>query len=150
MKNYYQPKPSKIVQRFKFNTRNQAEGESIATYLAALRTLAEHCEYRDSLKDMLRDRLVCGVLHEGTQKRLLYEKDLTYQKAVELAQSIELAEKDMKDIKHSTSTTRTDRYSPEGIEHTTTSSTSFCMTKASSRLFFSRSLTFTFKRGEVW
>ena len=54
---------------------------------------------------MLRDRLVCGVLHEGTQKRLLYEKDLTYQKAVELAQSIELAEKDMKDIKHSTSTT---------------------------------------------
>ena len=45
VKNYYQPKPSKIVQRFKFNTRNQAEGESIATYLAALRTLAEHCEY---------------------------------------------------------------------------------------------------------
>ena len=105
MKNYYQPKPSKIVQRFKFNTRNKAEGESIATYLAALQTLAEHCEYGDSLKDMLRDRLVCGVLHEGTQKRLLYEKDLTYQKAVELAQSIELAEKDMKDIKHSTSTT---------------------------------------------
>ena len=43
VKDYLQPKPSMIVQRFKFNTRNQAEGESIAAYLASLRALAEHC-----------------------------------------------------------------------------------------------------------
>ena len=101
VKNYYQPKPSKIVQRFKFNTRNQSESESIATYLAALRTLAEHCEYGDSLKEMLRDRLVCGVRHEGIQKRLLAEKDLTYDKALQLAQAIESAERDTRDIKRS-------------------------------------------------
>ena len=37
VKDYYQPTPSEIVQRFKFNTRNRAAGESIAGYVAALR-----------------------------------------------------------------------------------------------------------------
>ena len=38
---------------------------------------------------MIRDRLVCGVQHDGIQKA---EKDLTYDKALELAKSIEAAE----------------------------------------------------------
>ena len=52
---HYDPKPSFIVQRFKFYNRTRAAGESIATFLAALRKIAEHCEYKDTLKDMLRD-----------------------------------------------------------------------------------------------
>ena len=103
---HFQPKPSKIVQRFKFNTRIQQEGESIATYLAALRAIAEYCEYGETLKEMLRDRLVCGVLNEGIQKRLLSEKNLTYDRAVELAVSIESAERDTKQIKSSTNGTK--------------------------------------------
>ena len=43
VKNFYDPKPSTIVQRFQFNTRERASGETIATYVAALRKLAEHC-----------------------------------------------------------------------------------------------------------
>ena len=39
------PKPSEIVQRFKFNNRFRNEGESVADFVAALRNLAEHCEY---------------------------------------------------------------------------------------------------------
>lgn len=64
--------------------------------MAALRELSEHCKYLDGqLEEMLRDRLVCGVQHDGIQKKLLSEKDLTYdEKALELAQSIEAAEKD--------------------------------------------------------
>lgn len=46
VKNYYQPKPSMIVSRFKFNTKNQAAGESIATYLAELRVSAEYCDMK--------------------------------------------------------------------------------------------------------
>ena len=34
---------------------------------------------------MLRDRLVCGVNHQGIQKRMLGEKELTYEKALEIA-----------------------------------------------------------------
>ena len=37
------PKPSEIVRRFMFNNRL----ESVADFVAALRNLAEHCEYGD-------------------------------------------------------------------------------------------------------
>ena len=47
MKKHYNPRPSVIVQRYKFHTRVRQAGESIADYLAALRTLSEYCEFRD-------------------------------------------------------------------------------------------------------
>ena len=68
------PKPSEIVQRFKFNNRFRTEGESVADFVAALRNLAEHCEYGDTLETMLRDRIVCGIQDEKIQRRLLVEK----------------------------------------------------------------------------
>ena len=96
---YYKPKPSVIVQRYKFNMRVRKQGESVATYVAALRELAEHCSYGTTLKEMLRDRLVCGVNHEGIQRKLLGEKNLTYETALTLAQSIETAERESKDLR---------------------------------------------------
>lgn len=50
---HYAPKPSPIVQRFKFNTRERQPGESISVYIAALRTIGEHCGFGDSLTDMI-------------------------------------------------------------------------------------------------
>ncbi len=69
---YYNPTPSSIVQRFKFNTRIRAPGKTVSSSVAALRELSEHCKYQDGqLEEMLRDRLVCGVQHDGIQKKLL-------------------------------------------------------------------------------
>ena len=53
---------------------------------------------------MIRDRLVCGVNHDMIQPRLLAEKDLTYEKAVELAEAVEAAEKNSKILKNGAST----------------------------------------------
>ena len=97
---FYDPKPSSIVQRFRFNTRQRASNESIATYVAALRRLAEHCNFSD-LNEMLRDRLVCGVNHDTIQTRLLAEKELTFQKALDLSQAVEAAEKNSKLLQNS-------------------------------------------------
>ena len=47
--------------------------------------IAEHCNYKDSLQEMLRDLLVCGVNHAGIQKCLLAEKDLTLEVALSKA-----------------------------------------------------------------
>ena len=91
---YYQPIPSEIVQRYKFNTIVRASGELIATYVAALRELSEYCNYGDKLHEMLRDRLVCGVNHDTIQRKLLAETDLTYEKAYTLAQAIEASKRD--------------------------------------------------------
>ena len=112
-KTHYNPRPSFIVQRFKFYNRTRSKEESIATYVAALRALAEYCEYGDSLNIMLRHRLVCGVNHEGIQRRLLSEKDLTYEKALEIALAMEAAAKDTRDLLAASN-------APTGLHYTAT------------------------------
>ena len=69
--------------------------------MAALRKLAEFCNYRESLDEMLRDRFVCGIAHSAVQKRLLTETDLSFTKAVTVAQAIKLAEKGSQQIQSS-------------------------------------------------
>ena len=62
---FYDPKSSLIMQQYLFNSRVRASGESIASYVAALCKLAEHYSYGDAMEEMIRDRLVCGVNHDG-------------------------------------------------------------------------------------
>ena len=88
MKNHYTPAPSKIV-RFRFNSRFRRSGESVSTYIAELRALAEFCNFGETLNLMIRDRLVCGMNDDNTQRLLLAEKELTYEKALEIARSQE-------------------------------------------------------------
>ena len=47
---------------------------------------------------MIRDRLVCGVMDNKIQRRLLAEKDLTFKKAYEMAISMEMAAKGVVDL----------------------------------------------------
>ena len=98
VKTHKEPAPSIIVRRFLFNTCNQKAGESIVEYIAILRKAAEHCNYGDSLSEMLQARLVYGITNITVQKRLLAEKELSLNKAVSLAQSIEVAEQGAKDL----------------------------------------------------
>ena len=81
IKDHLQPRPSVIVERFTFHSRNRREGESVSVYVAELKKLSEYCGFGDALNDMLRDRLVCGINDSGVQRRLLSEPDLTYRKA---------------------------------------------------------------------
>ena len=98
LQDHFIPKPSAIVQRFKFNTRSQQPGETIAMFLAELRHLSEHCEFGITLDEMLRDRLVCGVRDIRIQRRLLTESKLTLKPALDLSLAIEAADKDASKI----------------------------------------------------
>lgn len=71
LKNHLSPKPLVIAERFRFHNRNQSKDESISEYVAELRKLSQFCEFGGGLSDALRDRLVCGMHCQGTQKRLL-------------------------------------------------------------------------------
>lgn len=97
LKDHFNPKPSEIVQRFKFNTQTCYQGESIADYVAELRKLVRDCNYGTTLLQMLRDRLVCEVNDDRIQRRLLSHRDLDFDKAWEIAQSMQSA-KDVRDI----------------------------------------------------
>ena len=92
LQRHFDPKPLVIAERFYFHSRSQAAGESIAEYVAELRRLATDCEFGEYLEQALRDRLVCGLKHEPTQKRLLSESTLSLAKAIEIAQSVEATE----------------------------------------------------------
>ena len=90
------------MQRFCFNSRTRQAGESVAAYLTELKKLSEHCAYGDSLNDMLRDRIVCGIQDQRTQCRLLAETDLTLKRAraLEVAHAIESADKQVQELQH--------------------------------------------------
>ena len=98
VKKHHDPKPSVIVQRYCFNSRNRRSGESVAAYIAELWHLSEHCEFGTTLNQMLHDRLVCGVEEPKIQRRLLVEPDLTFDKAFELALAAEAADRNAKDL----------------------------------------------------
>ena len=89
--------------RFKFNCRFRKQGETIQQYVAELRSLSEHCDFRDQLEEMMRDRLVCGVNDERIQRRLLAESRLDFKKALELARAREIADKNTRDIQQGNS-----------------------------------------------
>ena len=105
LSDYFNPKPSTIVQRYKFNTRVRESGESVASYVAALKSLAEYCDYGPKLDEMVRDRIVCGINNSRIQSRLLQERNLTYQNALDTAQAMELAAKDIADMQKRTPST---------------------------------------------
>ena len=98
VKDHYNPKPPVIVQRFKFNTRSQQQGESVVAFVAALREIAQFCDYKTMLDEMIRDRVVCGLSKAHIQKRLLAEPDLDLKKTIELAVGMETAEQNVRDI----------------------------------------------------
>ena len=110
LEKHFDPKPSSIVQRFKFNTRIRNSDESVATYVANLRAIGEHCDFGDTLELMIRDRLVCGINDTRIQRRLLQEPNLTYKCAFETAQAMEVAAKDFQDITQRSSTKPTAVY----------------------------------------
>ena len=87
VQDHYTPPPSVIVQRFKFHSRSQKDGESIAEFVA---------NYDGSLSTA-RDVRV--------QRHLLAETDLAFKKAFELSQAAEVAEQNAKDLHKSHATT---------------------------------------------
>ena len=50
---HHDPKPSVIVQRYRFNTRYLRVGESVSTYVAELRQLSNRCDFGPSLQQIL-------------------------------------------------------------------------------------------------
>ena len=86
VQNHLEPKSSKILCRFKFNSYNRKAGQPEVEYVVLLHQLAKDCDFRGTLNDMLRDRLVCFINGEKIQLKLLAEKNtLMFENAMELA-----------------------------------------------------------------
>ncbi|XP_071492237.1 uncharacterized protein [Diadema antillarum] len=94
------PQPLVIAERFKFHQRNQHSHESVSEYAADLRRLSDtSCKFDAFLKEALRDKFVCGLQSTVIQKRLLSEANLTFDKALDLALAMELADRNTREMK---------------------------------------------------
>ena len=95
LKDHHKPKVILIFERYKFYSRNQKSNETVAEFVAGIKSLAHTCSFGDQLDDMLRDRFVMGLSSSETQHTLLAEADLTFKRAVEIATAREAAHKDV-------------------------------------------------------
>ena len=91
---YCEPRTQVIYERYRFNNRNQEPGESIASYLTELRTMAKKTANMND--EILRDRIVLGIRDDKMRERLLRLNDLTLQKAVDLIKAAEQTEQQVK------------------------------------------------------
>ncbi|XP_077264213.1 uncharacterized protein LOC143898526 [Temnothorax americanus] len=95
---FYAPQPLEIAENFRFYQRKQKEDETIKEYVAALHKLSVHCNFGAYLKTALRNQFVFGLASQRAQSRLLETKDLTFDKAVQVATAMELSEKDARQL----------------------------------------------------
>ncbi|XP_072378063.1 uncharacterized protein [Diabrotica undecimpunctata] len=94
MDNFYNPAPLEIAEIFRFQSKRQAEGETIQEYLHSLQKLSINCNFSTYLKSAIRNQFVFGLRSKRTQARLLESKGLDLDRAVEIATSMEASEKD--------------------------------------------------------
>lgn len=84
------PTPSEAMERCTFHTAKQDKKETVAEYVARLKKLALHCNFQ-ILDTALRDQIVCGINDKETRVKLFEEKNLTFEKALDIATTREAA-----------------------------------------------------------
>ena len=92
---------NETYERYKFNRRDQAEGETIDEYVAALRDLAKSCNFcscPDLKESLLRDRIVLGIREDQVRKELLQKRKLSLDEAVDHCRSCEASSRAMRSI----------------------------------------------------
>lgn len=71
-----------IFERARFNKRNQEPGESVESFITAVHSLAEQCDFGAIKEDLIRDRIMVGIRDAKLSESLQLDADLTLEKAV--------------------------------------------------------------------
>ena len=94
---YCEPRKNIIMERYKFiNTRVQRNDETADQYVTELKLLAKNCEFGILESELIRDRVVYGIMSERVKERLLREQHLTLGRALKLCRINEQSEQQMK------------------------------------------------------
>lgn len=100
------PEPNVVIQQHRFLSRQQAEDENIARYVAELRQLAASCQFqcqcKKSIADVfLRAQFIRGIADAGIREKLLQSSEVKFEKLVENALAIEASKIDNKEFSKS-------------------------------------------------
>ena len=78
---FFDDRRNVIYERARFNLRTQQPGESAEQFIIALYTLSESCEYGTMREQLIRDRLVVGILDCALSEKLQMDPKLDLEKA---------------------------------------------------------------------
>uniref|UniRef100_A0A3Q1GR83 Retrotransposon gag domain-containing protein n=1 Tax=Acanthochromis polyacanthus TaxID=80966 RepID=A0A3Q1GR83_9TELE len=90
---FFVVKKNVIYERAKFNLRKQRENETVDSFVTARYALAEHCNYGLLHAELLRNRLIVGLLDKRLSERMQLDADLTLEKAIRMARQSEEVKK---------------------------------------------------------
>ena len=80
---HFEPKRLKIAEQYRFWRNTQEPSQSLADYISSLRKMASTCEFPGEYPpDALCTAFVLGLHDENIAHKLLFEKDLTLDKAI--------------------------------------------------------------------
>ena len=113
---------NETYERYQLNCRNQTPGESVDSFVTALRNLAKNCNFCECMRDsLLRDRVIMGILDNDLRKRLLQMPDLTINLCIDMCRAYEATENRMRYMEgssqeevHSIKHTRSPPHSTKG------------------------------------
>jgi hypothetical protein len=94
---YFAVRSNLIVERAKFNKRCQMPGEAIEDFIHDLYRLADNCAYGALKNELIRDRIVVGVLEDRLSDSLQGKPNLTLEDASTICRQTE-SRKDGRDI----------------------------------------------------
>ncbi|UYV74356.1 K02A2.6-like [Cordylochernes scorpioides] len=99
---HFTPKINIIYERSILNQTNQETNESIEQYICRLRKLSSTCNYGAMTEEMIRDRLVLGIIDKQTKRQLISDPQLTLQKAIDVCKANESANKQIENLTKNT------------------------------------------------
>ena len=89
LNSYFAARRNTIVERARFNTRKKKPDEPIDTFIQDLYRIAEDCEYGPLKDQLIRDRIVAGVLDDTLSDRLQAKSELTLVDVVRMSRQAE-------------------------------------------------------------
>ena len=88
-------------ERYKFNQRTQKPAETTDQFVTALKTLSATCNFCDCMREtLILDRLVTGINSPETRKKLLKQRKLSLQNAIDICRAMESRASQLKDMDH--------------------------------------------------
>ena len=99
--NHFVVKRNVIFERSKFNRRVQGPSESVDSFITALHSLADTCNYGTLKNELIRDRLVVGRRDVNLSEKLQLDSELTLDTAVLRARQSEQVKQQQNELRGS-------------------------------------------------
>ena len=90
---YFTPKTNIPFERHVFRQARQTEQESVDQFCTRLRQLAITCDFAAEVENMIRDQVVESCNSHSLRRKLLRERELTLQRAQDIARADEAADR---------------------------------------------------------